>query len=269
MLAPLLVCSLASFVPVEARAQRLAASALDEILDQYVRDGLVYYAALRIERRAIDRFIQSLADKPQAFEAWSSDRRLAYWSNGYNALVLRTVIDHYPIQGASAEFPTNSVMNIPGMFTGREHLIAGRRMTLEAIENEVASFGDPRATLALGRGAAGSPRLRSEAFRDNRLETQLQAVVEDFATTPRHVTLDRTGDEVGVNAVLGWRSSQFEAVAPTVGDPNRTALERAIVDLIKPALFPSEQAFLEQNTFRLRYIDFDWRLNDLTGGPPR
>jgi hypothetical protein len=58
-------------------------------------------------------------------------------------------------------------------------------------------------------------------------------------------------------------------VAPTVGDPNRTALERAIVELIMPALFPSEQAFLEQNTFRLRYIDFDWRLNDLTGGPPR
>ncbi len=252
-----------------ASGQTPAASILDEILDQYVRDGLVYYAALRIERGRIDRFIQSLAAEPQAFEAWSSDRRLAYWINGYNALVLRTVIDHYPIRGASAEFPTSSVMQVPGMFTGREHLIAGRRMTLQAIEDEVASFGDPRAILALGRGAVGSPRLRSEAFRDSRLEEQLQAVVEDFATTPRHITLDRGGDEVAVNAVLGWRSAQFESVAPADGDPNRTPLERAIVELISPALFPTEQAFLDQNTFRLRYIDFDWRLNDLTGGPPR
>ena len=159
-------------------------------------------------------------------------------------------------------------MQIPGVFSRREHRIAGRRLTLQAIEDElVAAFGDPRAHLALGRGAVGSPRLRSEAFRDDRLEAQLQAVVADFATTPHHVTLDRAGDEVVVSAVVGWRAEQFAALAGADGT-GRSPIERALVALISPALFPSERAFLVRNTFRLRYRDFDWRLNDLTGGRP-
>ena len=32
----------------------------DEILDLYVRDGLVYYLALRNERARFDRYVQSL-----------------------------------------------------------------------------------------------------------------------------------------------------------------------------------------------------------------
>jgi hypothetical protein len=241
----------------------------ERILDQYVRDGFVYYAALKVERGAIDEVIASLAAKPPAFDAWSEARRLAYWLNGYNALVLRTVIDAYPIRGTSADFPSKSVMQIPGMFTGRTHAIAGERLTLQAIEEErIAPFGDPRAHLALGRGAVGSPRLRSEPFREQALEAQLQAAVDDFATTPSHVTVDRAADQVLVNALLGWQAERFASLAGEDTGTGRTALERGVVSLIGPALFPSERAFLAENTFRLVYHEFDWRLNDLTGGRP-
>ena len=251
-------------------AQSSSERVFDQILDQYVRDGFVYYAALRAERRAFDGYVESLAERPDGFDAWSEAQRLAYWLNGYNALVLRTVIDHYPIRGTAPEFPEDSVMQIPGVFSRREHRIAGRRLTLQAIEDEpVAAFGDPRAHLALGRGAVGSPRLRSEAFSDDRLEAQLQAVVADFATTPHHVTLDRAGDEVVVSAVLGWRAERFAALAGANADgTGRSPIERAVVALISPELFPSEREFLARNTFRLSYHDFDWRLNDLTGGRP-
>ncbi len=264
----MLVMGVRCLTPVPAGAQPRSDRVFDQILDQYVRDGLVYYAALRAERRAIDRHVESLAERPAGFDAWPEARRLAYWLNGYNALVLRTVIDHYPIRGMSAEFPENSVMQIPGVFSGREHRIAGRRLTLQAIEDElVAAFADPRAHLALGRGAVGSPRLRSEAFIGDRLEAQLRAVVADFATTPHQVTLDRAGDEVVVSAVFGWRAKEFAALAGADGT-GRSPIERALVALISPALFPSEREFLARNTFRLRYRDFDWRLNDLTGGAP-
>ena len=241
----------------------------ERILDQYVRDGFVYYAALKVERRAIDEVIASLAARPQAFDAWSAERRLAYWINGYNALVLQTVIDAYPIRGTAAEFPPKSVMQIPGIFTGREHEIAGERLTLHGIEEErIAGFGDPRAHLALGRGAVGSPRLRSEPFREHDLETQLEAVVADFATTPRHVAVDRAGGQVAINALVGWQAERFASVAGTDDGTGRSALERGVVSLIAPALFSSERAFLAENTFQLSYQDFDWRLNDLTGGRP-
>lgn len=252
-----------------AGAQGTPSTGFERILDQYVRDGFVYYAALRVERRAIDEVIASLATRPPAFDAWSAERRLAYWINGYNALVLRTVIDAYPIRGTAAAFPEKSVMQIPGMFTARAHQIAGERLTLQAIEDErIASFGDPRAHLALGRGAVGSPRLRSEPFRERDLDTQLASVVADFATTPRHVAVDRAAGQVMVNALLGWQSERFASLAGTDDGTGRSALERGVVSLIAPALFPSERAFLAENTFQLAYQDFDWRLNDLTGGRP-
>jgi hypothetical protein len=263
-----LVSGVWCLTPVAAGAQSPSDRVFDQILDQYVRDGFVYYAALQSERRAFDRHVESLAARPAGFDAWSEGVRLAYWLNGYNALVLRTVIDYYPIRGSADEFPEDSVMQIPGVFSGREHPIAGRRLTLQEIEDvRVAAFGDPRAHLALGRGAAGSPRLRSAAFSGDRLEAQLQAVVADFVTTPRHVALDRGGDEVVVSAVLGWRAEQFAALA-SAESTGRSPIERALVALIPPDLFPSERAFLARNTFRLRYRDFDWRLNDLTGGTP-
>ena len=264
-----LVVCLCALTPTRAHAQVSTLTGIGQVLDQYVRDGFVYYATLKVERRSLDRHVASLAERPRAFDAWSAERRLAYWINGYNALVLRTVVDNYPILGASVEFPEKSVMQIPGMFTGREHEIAGQRLTLQAIEQErIASFGDPRAHLALGRGAVGSPRLRSEPFVDDRLDEQLEAVVADFATTPRHVTVDRFAGQVMVSAVLGWRTNRFiELVGPTDGS-GRSRIERAIVELISPALFPRERAFLDENTYRLIYYDFDWRLNDLTGGRP-
>ena len=260
------LCGLA---PIRARAQASTQTGIGQVLDQYVRDGFVYYAALKAERRVIDRHIASLAERPQAFDAWSAERRLAYWINAYNALVLRTVIDNYPIRSTSAEFPEKSVMQIPGMFTGREHEIAGQRFTLQAIEQErIAGFGDPRAYLALGRGAVGSPRLRSEPFVDGRLDQQLEAVVADFSTTPRHVTVDRLAGQVLVSAVLGWRTDRFIELVGSTDGSGRSRIERAIVELISPALFPRERAFLDENTYRLIYYDFDWRLNDLSGGRP-
>src|SRR5436190_13761327 len=69
----------------------------DEILDLYVRDGLVYYLALRNERARFDRYVEALGGvSADTLKGWSRARQLAYWINAYNAFVLRTVIDNYP-----------------------------------------------------------------------------------------------------------------------------------------------------------------------------
>src|SRR5690554_6303604 len=72
---------------------------LDQILDLYVRDGLVYYNAVKAERGRLDRYVASL-DVPQAtYEKWSEAQKKAFWLNAYNAIVLQTVINRYPIRG--------------------------------------------------------------------------------------------------------------------------------------------------------------------------
>ena len=72
---------------------------LDQILDLYVRDGLVYYKALKSERGRLDRYVSSLNVPAATYDGWSRGQQMAFWVNAYNAFVLRTVIDHYPIRG--------------------------------------------------------------------------------------------------------------------------------------------------------------------------
>jgi hypothetical protein len=257
-------------LPATTARQAVDSGVFDRLLDLYVRDGLVYYAALKVEREALGRFVEALDGAPTSFDLSPSDDQKAFWINAYNALVLQTVVEHYPIRGQSPDYPANSIRQIPGAFDRREHAVAGQVVTLDEIENTLAQFSDPRVFLALGRGAVDSGRLRSETYTASQLDAQLEAALQEFATTPRHVTLDQLGQEVRVSPIFGWREIEFIGTYGDRGwtDSGRTALERAILTAIEPKLFPSERAFLEGNRFALQYHDFDWRLNDLTGGRP-
>ena len=55
------------------RAQTSGAAALDRMLDLYVRDGLVYYAALKAERATLDRFVTEISEEPAGFSAWAPE----------------------------------------------------------------------------------------------------------------------------------------------------------------------------------------------------
>src|SRR6476659_4550852 len=69
---------------------------LDEILDLNVRDGLVYYRALKEGRGRLDRYISSLNVPAGTYDGWSKAHQMAFWVNAYNAVILQAVIDHYP-----------------------------------------------------------------------------------------------------------------------------------------------------------------------------
>jgi Protein of unknown function, DUF547 len=241
----------------------------DQILDVYVRDGLVYYRALRSERATFDRYVQSLADtSAETVNSWPRDRQLAFWINAYNAFVLRTVIDNYPIRGKSSEYPPTSIRQIPGAFERRTHRAGGRTLTLDALERDViAPFGDPRALFALGRGANGGGRLKSEAYTSNRLDAQLTTMTSELVTRNELVFVDIPSGVLSVNPIFSWREDVFAKLAdraPAVFN-SRSPLERAVLFMIDPLLVPSESEFLRKNTFRMTFHEFDWSLNDLTG----
>src|SRR5215212_4706573 len=176
-----LVCTLLAVLPVQqfvpAPGAELLHRPLDQILDTNVRDGLVYYRALKSERGRLDRYIASLNVPAATYEGWTREDKIAFWLNAYNAIVLQTVIDHYPIHGKAGTYPASSVRQIPGAFEQTKHRLAGKSLTLDEIKKTVLpQFKDPRLFLALGRAAVGSGRLRSEAYLGNRLARQLGEV---------------------------------------------------------------------------------------------
>jgi hypothetical protein len=262
-----LVCAVAPSIAQEDPAGAARRKTFDEFLDLYVRDGYVYYRALKGERSRFDAYVNSLADVEVG--SLPRDDQLTFWLNAYNALVLRTVIDHYPLQGRSPDYPPKSIRQIPGAFERLTHRVAGRTLTLDQIEQTVLpTFHDPRVYLALGRGSVGGGRLRSEAFSPARLEAQLTEVANECAGRAECIHIDRQNNRVLVSAIFSWREKEFASAyggSATTAFANRSPIERAVLALVEPKLLTTEREFLEKNQFQVSYKPFDWLLNDLTG----
>jgi Protein of unknown function, DUF547 len=239
----------------------------DQILDMYVRDGMVYYRALRQDRAALDAYISSVGGA--SVDSIARAEQIAFWLNAYNALVLRTVIDHYPIGQRTPNYPAQSIRQIPGAFEQARHRVAGRTMTLDQIEQTtLAGFGDPRVFLAMGRGALGSPRLRSEVYSADKLESQLAEVAAECPTRTNCFSVDSAHDLVSVSSVFSWRADNFVAAyAAGASAPfaSRSPIERAVLAFVEAKLLPTEKEYLAKNQFKVAFKPFDWSLNDLTG----
>ena len=241
---------------------------LDELLDLYVRDGFVYYNALRSDRGRLDRYVASLnSPAATALAEGTAEQRKAFWINAYNALVLKTVIDNFPIRGRAAQYPSSSIRQIAGAFEKPQHRVAGKTVSLDSIEKDILpQLGDARVFLALGRGAYGGGRLRSEAFDGATVEKQLSAVAAEAVARESLVRIDPANNVVSMSPIFSWREPAF--VASFADKANRvfaarSPLERAVLAIIEPHLFGAEAEFLEKNAFKMQFQEFDWRLNDL------
>lgn len=229
---------------------RTALALYDQILDTRVRDGFVYYRLLKADRRGLDRFVASLAgaEVPQG-----RSEQIAFWLNAYNAVVLQTVVSHYP---------TRSIRQIPGAFQ-RLHRIAGRSLSLDQIEQVILpQFHDPRVFFALGRGAAGSGRLRSEVYTGASLEQQLTEQMKECAERDGCIRVNGATNRLQASQIFQWRRKEFsEAYANA--DGTRPPLERAVLAYAGPRHVEAERQLLANDGFKVEYPPFDWTLNDL------
>jgi len=227
----------------------------------HVRDGLVYYRALKGERGRLDRYVASLNVTPATYQAWSKGQQMAFWVNAYNAFVLQLVINHYPLQGTTRQ--------IPGSFDKTIWRAAGRSVTLDQIEKTILpEFKEPRLYLALGRGAVGGARLRSEAYTADRLDAQLADIQASFVNDRHLYKLDRVTNTIGISPIVSWHEAEFVAAYDKT-DPRfaqRSPVERAVIAFIAASLLPSEKEFVQKNEWKMSFMDMDWKLNDLTGG---
>ncbi len=254
--------SLASAQQTPSTASDPLQRPFDQVLDMYVRDGLVYYRALRSDHARLDHYIASLGNTTKAaYDGWPREQKMAVWVNAYNAFVLQTVIQSWPLRG-------NSIRNVPGAFEQRQHHAAGRTVTLDQIEKKILpEFRDPRLYFALGRGALGSGRLRSEAYTGSRMEEQLKSQTDDFLGRQDHVKIDQLTNQIEISPIIGWHEDEFIAAYARGEESSRFAkrspIERAVLALIDPILLPNEREFIDKGGFKIVYQQFDWKLNDL------
>jgi len=264
-----------AWMPRSVPARETPATPLDYadyavVLRNHVNEeGLVHYKNLKANRQPLDKFVQSLADLESArYEAWKPADQLAFWINAYNALTLKALIDHYPIQASlfrSLRFPQNSIRQIPGVWNQLKFKVMGRLMTLDQIEHHVIrqQFDDPRIHMALVCAAKGCPALRNEPYRGDRLDSQLEDQVTKFVRSPSQFRVDREKKIIDLSKILDWYGRDFEPkYADPARFPGRSRTESAVLNFLSRYVEGGIRNLLQDETCRIRYLDYDWSLNE-------
>ena len=237
-------------------------------LDMYVDESGVDYDAVERDPRFLDRYLAAVVSVDSAeFDAWAEPAQMAYLANAYNALAIRTVAANYPIprslRPTALVRPGNSVWQIDGFFDEIRHRVAGRDLTLDDIQHDWLRrrHQDPRLHFALVCAARSCPPLRREPYRGDIMDNQLADQVRRFVQQPYN-RFDPDADLVEISPLFDWFAEDFATLAPEDGYHLESDAQRGALALLARHLPDSIATWLHDGYYRVRYLDYDWSLNE-------
>lgn len=212
---------------------------LTSVLEKVVNDrGQVDYKALKADRGELERYIVALSKTsphkdPIAFP--TTEDKLAYWLNAYNATVLYAVTERPGMHSVNDD--------VKNFFYFTEHAFGDERLSLYKLETDVIrkEFGEPRVHFALNCASAGCPELPHEAFTPAKLEEQLARASKAFCTNEKRVRIE--GNVVWMSQIFEWYADDFK----NEGGPIAFCTKWGRNDL------PSEA--------EVKFIPYDWSMN--------
>ena len=224
----------------------------DAFLVRYLRigadgvHGVAYGEVTPADRARLGRYIAYLAGLP--ISEYARPEQMAYWINLYNALVVRVVVDHYPIASIR---DVGSPPGAPGTGPWRQELveIEGVPVSLNDIAHRILRpiWRDPRVHYALSCGAVGCPNLQPEPFAADQLERQLSEAAMAYVNHSRCIRIE--GDQLGLSSLYRWYRDDF-------GGTDRAVINH-LMAYAEPGLAMKLQRF-----DRISDHGFNWRLND-------
>jgi hypothetical protein len=231
------------------------------ILSTHVAEsGLVDYAGLQANRAQLDTFVQSMARlDPDVLNGWEQGERFAFWMNAYNALTLKAVIDHYPVTSIR---DIGSV--VKSVWDKLQFNVAGRTLTLNQIEHDILrkEFGDARLHLAINCASIGCPPLGNQPLDKERLDAQFNALTRRFLADPAKFRIERDKGRVHLSSIFKWFGDDFVAAyAAEHSRKNFGEKENGVLNFVARHLNDSDRAYLANGDFKIRYLDYDWDLN--------
>lgn len=225
------------------------------VLDAVVDDrGRVDYAGVKKNPEPLHAYLRDLAgiDQP-TYHTWSREQRLAYLINLYNAQTIDLVSRHYPV---------SSIKDIGTFMRGPwgQPVVSlfGRITTLDNLEHKIirAMFADPRTHFALVCAARSAPPLRAEPYVAGRLNEQLDDQARRFLGDPSRNRLDPDHGVLYLSSIFKWYAADFESTADSV------------LAYVAPFMTAADQAIMKERTITIRYLNYDWSLNDGPRGGP-
>ncbi len=228
-----------------------------DVLATYVNDdGFVDYAGLQQDRAALDQFAATIGQvSPATYDAWSDDEKMAFLINAYNVFTLQSIIDQTPLK--------SSIRDIPGVWRARQFAIAGQSKTLDNIEHDTLrkEFAEPRIHAAVNCASISCPVLRQEPFIAEKLDQQLDEQVSRWLLSPEGIQIDRDAGEVKLSSIFDWFGEDWIPAYSIEEGFSGSDKQKAALNFISQYLSDDDAAYLEAGDYRVKYLDYNWALN--------
>lgn len=250
-----------------------------QVLAKYVDEkGIVSYRDLRYKKPMVKQLLNEFDDlDPREYKRWTKDKQIAFWINVYNIQMFNIILANYPIESSRMQrifWPPTSIRHIPPSGTigaqkwnGYKLIVMDEEFTLMEIQRRffLSGFKDPRVLLAVTQASLSSPPLRNMPYSADKLDEQLDGQVAKFLSSPRAFKIDRANKVVYLSAIFqaSWHGGKFiDRYGTDRKFKDHRPAVRAVLNFITNYIDEKDIAFLEVENYTVKFIGYDWRLNE-------
>ncbi|MGI9272207.1 MAG: DUF547 domain-containing protein [Woeseiaceae bacterium] len=254
-------------LPVGFEATGFQHDSFEDLLRQWVSaDGNIDYAgwhASDSSRTKLDRYLAAVSQfsptsASERFETRSDE--LAYWMYAYNAYVIKSVLDHWPIASVTdVKAPIEAISGL-GFFYRQRFKFGGEYMSLLSVENSIIrkQYQDARIHFVLSCASGSCPIVRPELPTGAALEQFLATAATEFASDPGNISVDHKTRRVILSRIFKWYRSDFETAVRLTGQAGGDSLI-AYARSIAPE--PLAGDLKKAGDYEVVFNDYDWALN--------
>lgn len=172
-----------------------------------ISNGMVDYAGIKANSAELKDLVNGIAT--YSLSAADAKTQKAFLINAYNILVIKNVVDHYPIAK-----PTD----VTGFFDAIKFNLAGTQITLSDIENKKIRpvFKDPRMHFALVCAAKSCPPIANYAFTPSNVDAKLEAITKAALNNTNFIKVNTGNKTVQFSQILDWYKDDFLGEAASI-----------------------------------------------------
>jgi hypothetical protein len=213
--------------------------AADEFFNKNVVNGRVDYSALKDNPAELNKLVEIIS-KFDVSKLQKGDRDKAFLINVYNILVIKSVLNNFPMK---------SVMDIGNFFDKNTINIAGKNFSLNDIEKGILfkNHPDPRLHFVLVCAAIGCPPIINNAYFPDQLNKQLEQRTRATLDEAHYIRVDAHSKTVYVSELFKWYEKDF------------TKNDLSIIQYINQF----RNTKIPEN-YSVSFITYDWSLNEIS-----
>lgn len=221
----------------------------------------VRYAGMAQDRAALKTYLGALASvNAAAFEGFSKPQQMALLINAYNAHTVELILTAYPKLASIKEL--GNLIQSP--WKKKIVPLLGGTLSLDGIEQDMlrsrGRYDDPRIHFAVNCASIGCPPLREEAFVAERLDAQLDEQAVRFMSDRTRNRWNATQGRLEVSKIFDWYDEDFKLGHRGIN--SAAAFYARFADQLADA--PAERERIRKQDASVAYLDYDWKLNDVT-----